>query len=82
MTGGDHVKFHGGPQDGHSMWVPFEEDDDGPPDFLRLPQLQRPLDFRDFDGPAKPGPAALTYRRRDYFSEDDHAWHYDFEESP
>ena len=78
MTAGDHVKFHGGPQDGHSMWVPFE--DDGPPDRLDLPQLPRPLAFHDFDGPTKPGPRSLTYRRRDHISEDDHAWHYDFEE--
>ncbi|MDF2969534.1 MAG: hypothetical protein K0Q93_3312 [Nocardioidaceae bacterium] len=78
MTDGDHVKFHGGPQDGHSMWVPFEGE--GPPDVLQLPDLSRPLKLRDFAGPTKPGPSSLTYRRRDFMSDVDHAWHYDFEE--
>lgn len=80
MNDGDYVKFHGGPQDGHSMWVPF--DAEGPPNLLQLPQLQRLAGFRAVNGPTKPGPRPLTYRRRDFISEDDHAWHYDFEESP
>jgi hypothetical protein len=78
MTDGDLVKFHGGPRDGHSMRVPF--DDEGPPDVLELPYLPRPLNPRDFDGPTKRGLSGLTYRRRDFMSDVDHAWHYDFEE--
>jgi hypothetical protein len=77
MTG-DLVKFHGGAMDGHSMQVPSGPD--GPNDVMCLPKPKRPLSFREYDGPTRPGPRPLTYRRRLAMSDEDHAWHYDLEQ--